>query len=123
MVSWVLGVEQLTNLQTLALKGGSWLEGDGLGKLTQLRGLALCECSTSYLKTEFFKSIAKLTVLEILDFSFTEGHTKKTLVNRLGSVREKKNVTIDHHNKTLYFLDSCLSRIMPTCMNCSWKGG
>ena len=96
-----LGVEQLTNLQTLALNGGSWLEGDGLGKLTQLRSLELSKHSTSYLKTEFFESIAKLTVLEILDFSFTEGHTKKTLVNRLRLVWEKKNVTIDHHNKTL----------------------
>ena len=53
------------------------------------------------LKKEFFESIAKLTVLEILELSFTEGHTKKTLVNRLGSVREKNNVTIDHHTKTL----------------------
>ena len=33
-VNGYLGVEQLTNLQTLALEGGSWLEGDGLGKLT-----------------------------------------------------------------------------------------
>ena len=47
-VNGYLGVEQLTNLQTLALKERSWLEGDGLGKLTQLRSLALCECSTSY---------------------------------------------------------------------------
>ena len=100
-VNGYLGVEQLTNLQTLALKGGSWLEGDGLGKLTQLRSLKLSKCSTSYLKTEFFESIAELTVLEILNFEFTEGHTKKILENRLGSVREKKNVTIDHHNKTL----------------------
>ena len=96
-----LGVEQLTNLQTLALKGGSWLEGDGLGKLTQLRILKLSNCSISYLKTEFFESIAKLTVLEILDLSFTKGHTKRILENRFGLVREKKNVTIDHHTKTL----------------------
>ena len=99
-----LGVEQLTNLQTLALEGGSWLEGDGLGKLTQLRSLKLSKCSISYLKTEFFESIGKLTVLEILDLSFTkghtEGHTKKILENRFGSVREK-NVTIHHHTKTL----------------------
>ena len=100
-VNGYLGVEQLTNLQTLALKGGSWLERDGLRKLTQLRSLELSKCSISYLKTEFFESIAKLTVLEILNLSFTKGHTKKTLVSRLGSVREKKNVTIDHHNKTL----------------------
>ncbi|RVW81195.1 putative disease resistance protein [Vitis vinifera] len=31
-----LGVEQLTNLQTLALSAGSWLEGDGLGNLPNL---------------------------------------------------------------------------------------
>ena len=100
-----LGVEQLTNLQTLALEGGSWLEGDVLGKLTQLRSLELSKCFISYLKTEFFESIAKLIVLEILDLSFTKGHTKgntkKILENRLGSVREKNNVTIDHHTKTL----------------------
>ena len=79
-VNGYLGVEQLTNLQTLALNGGGWLEGDGLGKLTQLRSLKLSKCSTSYLKTEFFESIAKLTVLEILNFEFTEGHTMKTLL-------------------------------------------
>ena len=100
-VNGYLGVEQLTNLQTLALEGGSWLEGDGLGKLTQLRSLTLTRCSNSCLKTEFFESIDKLTTLEFLTFHFTEGYTKETLVNRRGSVREKKNVTIDHHNKTL----------------------
>ena len=104
-VNGYLGVEQLTNLQTLALKGGSWLERDGLGKLTQLRSLELRGWSTSYLKTEFLDSIAKLTALESLLLSFP--YIKKTLVNRLGLVWEKKNVTIDHHNKTL------LSRLMP----------
>ena len=100
-VNGYLGVEQLTNLQTLALEGGSWLEGDGLGKLTQLRSLTLTRCSNSCLKTEFFESIDKLTTLEFLILHFTEGYTKETLVNRRGLVREKKNVTIDHHNKTL----------------------
>ena len=104
-VNGYLGVEQLTNLQTLALEGGSWLERDGLGKLTQLRSLELRGWSTSYLKTEFLDSIAKLTALESLFLSFP--YIKKTLVNRLGLVWEKKNVTIDHHNKTL------LSRLMP----------
>ena len=90
-----LGVEQLSNLQTLALNGGSLLEGDDLGKLTQLRSLELKRCSTSYLKTEFFKFIAKLTALQ----SLYGGAYKETLVKRLGLVREKKNVT--HHNETL----------------------
>ena len=79
-VNGYLGVEQLTNLQTLALEGGSWLERDGLGKLTQLRSLKLHELSTLYLKTEFFESIAKLTALESLFLSFPKEHTKKTFV-------------------------------------------
>ena len=99
-VNGYLGVEQLTNLQTLFLKGGSWLEGDGLGKLTQLRSLQLHKCSTSYLKTEFVESIAKLTALQSLTLSFME----KTLENRLGLVWEKKNVTTDHRNKTSLLL-------------------
>ena len=63
--------------------------------------MILTRCSNSCLKTEFFESIDKLTALEFLVLHFTEGYTKETLVNRRGLVREKKNVTIDHHNKTL----------------------
>ena len=52
------------------------------------------------MKTKFFESIAKLTALQSLNLSFME----KTLVNRLGLVWEKKNVTTDHRNKTSLLL-------------------
>ncbi|RVW30628.1 putative disease resistance protein [Vitis vinifera] len=65
-MSGYLGVEQLTNLQTLALRAGSWLEGGGLGKLTQLRQLDLRGWLTPYLKKGFYDSIAELTTLRTL---------------------------------------------------------
>ncbi|RVW81203.1 Disease resistance protein RPH8A [Vitis vinifera] len=75
-----LGVHQLTNLQTLALQGGEWLEGDGLGQLTQLRQLKIMGGLTPYLKEGFFKSIAQLTALEnlkLINFS----SKRKTIVS------------------------------------------
>ncbi|RVW30629.1 putative disease resistance protein [Vitis vinifera] len=49
-VNGYLGVEKLTNLQTLDLLPGSWLEGDGLGKLTQLKELDLGGLLNPHLK-------------------------------------------------------------------------
>ena len=72
-----LGVEQLTNLQTLALRPGSWLEGDGLGKLTQLRTLNLTGWLTPYLEKGFFDSIAELTTLRTLVLKDSMGCKKK----------------------------------------------
>ncbi|RVW20170.1 putative disease resistance protein [Vitis vinifera] len=61
---------RLVNLQSLNLGDhygrGSWLEGDGLGKLTQLRKLVLGGLLTPYLKKGFFESITKLTALQTL---------------------------------------------------------
>ncbi|KAJ9681490.1 hypothetical protein PVL29_020385 [Vitis rotundifolia] len=96
-VNGYLGVEQLTNLQTLALPGGSWLEGDGLGKLTQLRKLELDGLSTSYLKKGFFESITKLTSLQTLILRTVE-YSKKRLLNHLG-LEWQKNVI---EKKTLF---------------------
>ncbi|WKA05985.1 hypothetical protein VitviT2T_023914 [Vitis vinifera] len=79
-----LGVEQLTNLQTLALPVGSWLEGDGLGKLTQLRKLRLVGPLAPYLKKGFFDSIAELTTLRTLFLGNWQVDKKKTLLNRVG---------------------------------------
>ncbi|RVW81186.1 putative disease resistance protein [Vitis vinifera] len=79
-----LGVHQLTNLQTLALQGGEWLDGDGLGQLTQLRQLKIMGGLTPYLKEGFFKSIAQLTALEnlkLINFS----SKRKTMVSGLMS--------------------------------------
>ena len=52
-----LGVEKLTNVQTLDLLPGSWLEGDGLGKLTQLKELDLGGWLNPHLKKGFFLSV------------------------------------------------------------------
>ncbi|RVW81175.1 putative disease resistance protein [Vitis vinifera] len=99
-VNGYLGVEQLTNLQTLALQGGSWLEGDGLGKLTQLRKLVLLELLTPYLKKGFFESITKLTALQTLTLSIenNEKYSKKRLLNHLGLERQKNVI----EEKTLF---------------------
>ncbi|KAJ9681491.1 hypothetical protein PVL29_020386 [Vitis rotundifolia] len=97
-VNAYLGVEQLTNLQTLALQGGSWLEGDGLGKLTQLRKLELGGLlMTPYLKKGFFESITKLTALGTLALGI-EQYSKKRLLNHLG-LEWQKNVI---EEKTLF---------------------
>ncbi|KAL6322675.1 hypothetical protein AAG906_015361 [Vitis piasezkii] len=96
-VNGYLGVEQLTNLQTLALMGGSWLEGDGLGKLTQLRKLNLRGWLTPHLKKGFFESITKLTALQILAL-IIEKYSKKRLLNHLGLERQKNVI----EEKTLF---------------------
>ncbi|XP_059599182.1 putative disease resistance protein At1g50180 [Vitis vinifera] len=83
-MSGYLGVEQLTNLQTLALRAGSWLEGGGLGKLTQLRQLDLRGWLTPYLKKGFYDSIAELTTLRTLVLRDMEFYKTKTLLNRVG---------------------------------------
>ena len=100
-VNSYLGVEQLTNLQTLALRGGSWLEGDGLGKMTQLRSLAIGKCFASYLKTELFESIAKLTTLRVMNLSFTNWQNKKTLLPGL--------MPLSHH---VYLYDLSLEGLL-----------
>ena len=97
-VNGYLGVEQLTNLQTLALQGGSWLEGDGLGKLTQLRKLVLGGLLTPYLKKGFFESITKLTALQTLALGI-EKYSKKRLLNHLVGLERQKNVI---EEKTLF---------------------
>ncbi|XP_034709738.1 putative disease resistance protein At1g50180 [Vitis riparia] len=96
-VNGYLGVEQLTNLQTLALTGGSWLEGDGLGKLTQLRNLCLGGLLTPYLKKGFFESITKLTALQTLTLGIKK-YSKKRLLNHLGLERQKNVI----EEKTLF---------------------
>ncbi|RVX10009.1 putative disease resistance RPP13-like protein 3 [Vitis vinifera] len=84
MINGYLGVEQLTNLQTLALRAGSWLEGGSLGKLTQLRQLDLRGWLTPYLKKGFFDSIAELTTLRTLSLRDLKAYKKKTLLNQVG---------------------------------------
>ncbi|KAL6322671.1 hypothetical protein AAG906_015357 [Vitis piasezkii] len=89
-----LGVHQLTNLQTLALQGGEWLEGDGLGQLTQLRQLKIMGGLTPYLKEGFFKSIAQLTALEnlkLINFS----SKRKTMVSGLMSFSHHTKLPVD----------------------------
>ncbi|KAJ9678204.1 hypothetical protein PVL29_022943 [Vitis rotundifolia] len=66
-VNGYLGVEKLTNLQTLDLLPGSWLEGDGLGKLAQLKKLNLGGWLNPHLKKGFFECIANLTALQTLN--------------------------------------------------------
>ncbi|KAJ9681489.1 hypothetical protein PVL29_020384 [Vitis rotundifolia] len=77
--------------------GGSWLEGDGLGKLTQLRKLELRGLLTPYLKKGFFESITKLIALQTLALRITK-YSKKRLLNHLG-LEWQKNVI---EEKTLF---------------------
>lgn len=60
------------------------MEGDGLGKLTQLRKLHLRGWLTPYLKKGFFDSIAELTTLRTLFLRDLKAYKKKTLLNRVG---------------------------------------
>ena len=92
MINGRLGVEQLTNLQTLALTAGSWLDGDGLGKLTQLRKLYLRGWLTPYLRKGFFDSIAELTALRTLFLIDSKDDKKNTLLNRVGLEWQKSVV-------------------------------
>ena len=73
------------------------MEGDGLGKLTQLRKLRLGGLFTPYLKKGFFESITKLTALQTLALSI-EKYSKKRLLNHLG-LEWQKNVI---EEKTLF---------------------
>ncbi|KAJ9681492.1 hypothetical protein PVL29_020387 [Vitis rotundifolia] len=89
-VNGYLGVEKLTNLQTLDLLPGSWLEGDGLGKLTQLKELNLDGWLNPHLKKGFFECIANLTALRTLSLRHFESYEKETLLNHLRLKRWKK---------------------------------
>ena len=76
------------------------MEGDGLGKLTQLRKLVLGGLLTPYLKKGFFESITKLTALQTLTLSIenNEKYSKKRLLNHLGLERQKNVI----EEKTLF---------------------
>ena len=74
------------------------MEGDGLGKLTQLRKLVLHGLLTPYLKKGFFESITKLTALQTLALGI-EKYSKKRLLNHLVGLERQKNVI---EEKTLF---------------------
>ncbi|KAJ9699208.1 hypothetical protein PVL29_008019 [Vitis rotundifolia] len=75
----------------------SWLEGDGLGKLTQLRKLDLRGSLTPYLKKGFFESITKLTTLQTLSLSI-KNYSHKMFLDHL-VLEWQKNVI---EEKTLF---------------------
>ena len=80
-----LSIKKLTNLQALDLLPGSWLEGDGLGKLTQLKKLTLYGWLNPYMKKGFFECIANLTALRTLHLKNSRVFENKTLLNHLRS--------------------------------------
>ncbi|OVA18807.1 Disease resistance protein [Macleaya cordata] len=61
-----LGVDNLTNLQTLRMTSGNWIEGGGLGKLKVLKKLVIIGSLIPY-KKEMSDSIAKLDGLRSLE--------------------------------------------------------
>ena len=87
-----LGIEKLINLQALDLLPGSWLEGDGLEKLSQLKKLTLFGWLNPYMKKGFFECIANLTALRTLHLKNSGSFAKETLLNRLRSEVWKKKV-------------------------------
>ena len=91
-VDGYLSIEKLTNLQALDLLPGSWLEGDGLGKLTQLKKVTLYGWLNPYMKKGFFECIANLTALRTLHLRNSKSFEKKTLLNRLRSEVWKEKV-------------------------------
>ncbi|KAJ9681495.1 hypothetical protein PVL29_020390 [Vitis rotundifolia] len=67
-VDGLLGVHQMTNLQTLYLGDGDWLKDNNLGKLTHhLKQLKLSLRYYPELKEAAFRSIAQLTGLQKLE--------------------------------------------------------
>ncbi|RWR84277.1 putative disease resistance protein RF45 [Cinnamomum micranthum f. kanehirae] len=72
-----LAVNNLTNLQTLCLKAGSWIE-DGFGKLNKLRKLEVYGDISSYHKTLFdsiekFKNLQSLSLRSQRKMTFSSG--------------------------------------------------
>ncbi|KAJ9680344.1 hypothetical protein PVL29_019612 [Vitis rotundifolia] len=62
-----LSVDNLTNLQSLGLRAGSWCCGEGLGKLIELRELTIAWTRIAQTKNHgFSESVKKLTALQSL---------------------------------------------------------
>ncbi|OVA00413.1 Disease resistance protein [Macleaya cordata] len=76
-----LGIDNLTNLQTLSISSGDWINDGRLGKLSMLKKLVIQGDTFSH-KNEFFDSIAKLSGLRKLDISTNEKFPSSFQVSR-----------------------------------------